>query len=98
MATEPIYANRTVSITELRKNPKKFFYDEPVAVLSNNKTAGYMVSAEYFEEMLAVIELKAPLFAARFNPTKARLDDIAQQGKALLENIDQQSLNTFEEC
>ena len=31
-----ILAEKSVNITELRKNPAKYFIDQPVAVLSNN--------------------------------------------------------------
>jgi hypothetical protein len=40
-----ILAEKSVNITELRKNPAKYFIDQPVAVLSNNRPAGYLLSA-----------------------------------------------------
>jgi antitoxin YafN len=61
--------------------------DEPVAVLSNNKTAGYMVSSEVFEQMVALIESQSK--TSRFRPSKARLAQIAAQGSdALLASSD----------
>ncbi|HAZ8183313.1 antitoxin of toxin-antitoxin stability system, partial [Escherichia coli] len=44
-----ILAEKSVNITELRKNPAKYFIDQPVAVLSNNRPAGYLLSASAFE-------------------------------------------------
>ncbi len=38
-----ILAEKSVNITELRKNPAKYFIDQPVAVLSNNRPAGYLL-------------------------------------------------------
>ncbi len=35
-----ILAEKSVNISELRKNPAKYFIDQPVAVLSNNRPAG----------------------------------------------------------
>lgn len=57
-----ILAEKSVNITELRKNPAKYFIDQPVAVLSNNRPAGYLLSASAFEalmDMLAEQEEKA---------------------------------------
>ena len=52
ISTLPIYAEQAVLITELRKNPSQFFKEEPVAVLSNNKTTGYIFNAELYEQIL----------------------------------------------
>lgn len=46
-----ILAEKSVNITELRKNPAKYFIDQPVAVLSNNRPAGYLLSASAFEAL-----------------------------------------------
>jgi Antitoxin of toxin-antitoxin stability system len=51
-----ILAERTVSITELRKNPAQYFTDEPVVVLSKNKPVGYMVNDKLFEAMVDQLE------------------------------------------
>lgn len=54
----PIYANATVSISDLRSNPSLVFDDAlnaPVAVLNHNKVAAYIVSPELFERMCGLI-------------------------------------------
>lgn len=33
-----------------------YFMDEPVTVLSNNKTAGYMISTELYEQMVEIYQ------------------------------------------
>lgn len=48
MASHTILAEKAVSVSEARKNLSQYFTDEPVAVLSNNKPAGYMLSAELY--------------------------------------------------
>ncbi|MFZ1642749.1 MAG: type II toxin-antitoxin system Phd/YefM family antitoxin [Candidatus Contendobacter sp.] len=50
-----IYADVTVSISELKKNPAHVLREagnRPVAVLSHNKPAFYMVRPELFEALL----------------------------------------------
>jgi antitoxin YafN len=75
MPTQSIFAEKTVSISELRKKPIDYFIDEPVAVLSNNKTAGYMMSAELYEQMVRLLETTCK--TSQFRPSKARLNQIA---------------------
>lgn len=41
-----ILAEKSVNITELRKNPAKYFIDQPVAVLSNNLPRRILLSAQ----------------------------------------------------
>ncbi|PCJ29758.1 MAG: antitoxin of toxin-antitoxin stability system [Moraxellaceae bacterium] len=84
MNTQAIFAEKTVSVTELRKNPSKYFIEEPVAVLSNNSTAGYVVGKELFESMMLLIEAQTPTVLSAFRPNKNRLASIAEQGAALL--------------
>ena len=95
MATQRIYAEQTVSITELRKNPSQFFKEEPVAVLSNNKPAGYMLSADLYEQMIKLLESNHQTSNAQFRPSRARLDEITQQGQALLLEASDKQLGTF---
>ncbi|WP_271274345.1 type I toxin-antitoxin system antitoxin YafN [Aliamphritea hakodatensis] len=99
MSTQAIYAEQTVSITEVRKNPAKYFTEQPVAVLSNNKPAGYMVSAETFEMLIKAVEAQqAPTeFRASFRPTAARLDAIAAAGREALETASDDELGEFTE-
>ncbi|MGQ7745408.1 type I toxin-antitoxin system antitoxin YafN [Pectobacterium brasiliense] len=79
--------------------PAKSFIDEPVAVLSNNLPAGYMVSAKVFEELIALLEEKQGrvYIATRFRPTAERLSDIADSGQKLLQNASDKDLTEFTE-
>jgi antitoxin YafN len=83
MSVSPIYAEQTVSITDLRKSPASYFKNEPVAVLSNNRTAGYIVPAEVYQHMVNMIEQAYPEGRSRFRPSRARLDAIVAEGNAL---------------
>lgn len=97
MATQSVYAEKTVAMSELRKRPADFFDEEPVAVLSNNKTAGYTIGAEAFEKMVLLLESLAPEVRGQFRPGAARLRMIADQGAALLLNASEQELTAFSE-
>ncbi len=53
--THPIYAETTVSMTDLRRNPGRILEDAgnfPVAVLNHNKPAAYLLSAKAYEALL----------------------------------------------
>jgi antitoxin YafN len=95
MSVLSILAEKTVSVIELRKKPCDYFIDEPVAVLSNNKTVGYMVSAKLYEHMVEIIELQSK--TSRFRPSNARLTQIAEQGAELLLAASQDDLGDFAE-
>ncbi len=93
MNIQSILAEKTVSVTELRKKPCDYFLDEPVAVLSNNKTAGYMISAELYEQMVALIDSQSK--TSRFRPSKVRLAQIAEHGSASLLAASEEELGEF---
>jgi len=69
--------------------------DEPVAVLSNNKTAGYMISAELYEQMIRLIESQSS--ESCFRPSSARLAKIFQLGSELLLKASSDELDDFQE-
>lgn len=97
MSTSPIYAEQTVSITDLRKSPASYFKSEPVAVLSNNRTAGYIVPAEVYQHMVKMIEQAYPEGRSRFRPSRARLDAIVAEGSELLTNNSPDEVGRFSE-
>ena len=54
-----IYANATVSVTELKRNLASVLastQNSPVAVLNHNKPEAYLLSAQYYENLLEKLE------------------------------------------
>ncbi|PYC11398.1 type II toxin-antitoxin system prevent-host-death family antitoxin [Pseudomonas mosselii] len=54
-----IFADVTVSVSELKRNPTAVMADaqgKPVAVLNHNRVMGYMVPAELYEAMMERLE------------------------------------------
>jgi len=97
MATQSILAEKTVSISDFRKEPSKYFIGEPVAVLSNNKTTGYVLSPEAFQAIMSLLENVSPETKANFRPSKARLEAIAKKGAELLSQASEDDLGDFSE-
>ncbi len=57
--TSAIYADRSASISELKKNPTatvKSGDGRPVAIMNHSKPAFYCVPASLYEKMLEIIE------------------------------------------
>ena len=92
-----ILVEKSVSITELRKNPALYLSGEPVAVLSNNRPAGYMMSPVVFEAIMDALlqHEKGKEVAGSFRPSAAQLLSIAQRGNDLLINASDQELSEF---
>ncbi len=95
MSTHQILAEKTVSVSEVRKNVNQYFIDEPVAVLSNNKTKGYMLSADLFEQMVNIIENNTTAGKSMFRPASARLQAIAHVNEEILLNSSDVDLGEF---
>ncbi len=94
-----ILAEKSVNITELRKNPAKYFIDQPVAVLSNNRPAGYLLSASAFEALMDLLagREEARALRAHFRPTSERLDEITRRGDEWLRDAKDKDLTDFKE-
>lgn len=95
-----ILTELTVNVTELRKNPGVYFTtDQPVAVLSNNKTAGYMVNAELFEQLIDMISIQqaGKNIIAKFKPSAQRFDEITKQAESILENLSKKDICSYDE-
>ena len=82
---QTILANYTASITELKKSPTKLLEDagnEPIAILNHNSPSAYLVSREYFEKMMDIIDdyHLAQEVAERLNdgekPIRVNIDDL----------------------
>lgn len=97
MSTQSILAEKTVSVTELRKHPTQYFLEEPVAVLSNNKIAGYMIGRELFEKMVRLLDAQSGSVTSTFRPASARMEAINHLGAELLLAATDDELGDFEE-
>jgi len=56
---QEIYANKTVSVTELKRNLASVLSqagDDPVAVLNHNRPEAYLLSAALYERLLKRLE------------------------------------------
>lgn len=99
MATHAILAEKTVSISALRNNPAQYFSDQPIAVLSHNKPAGYIVGAELFEYMVKALEAQTEgkSFKAQFRPSVAQLEELCSRGADLILNATPESMGDYVE-
>ena len=82
---QPILANYTASITELKKSPTQIFEqagNEAVAILNHNVASAYLVPSELYEKMMDVIDdyyLSKEVEEALNNnekPIRLELDDL----------------------
>jgi len=56
---QPILANYTASITELKKSPTQLIQDagdEAVAILNHNVASAYLVPSALYEKMMGIID------------------------------------------
>lgn len=56
---DTIYANTTVSVTELKRNFAAILQqadDSPVAILNHNRPEAYLLPAAYYERLMAYLE------------------------------------------
>jgi antitoxin StbD len=56
---QPILANYTASITELKKSPTQLLKDstdEAVAILNHNVVSAYLVPSSLYEEMMEIVD------------------------------------------
>ena len=81
--TQTIFAQQTVSMTDLRRNPSEVIEvanHSPVAILNHNKPAAYLISAAAYEDMLEQLEdaaLTKTVQASSGGPTvKVKLEDL----------------------
>lgn len=82
---QTLYTDLTVSMSDFKKNPAKVLRDagaQPVAVLSHNKAAFYMVEPGLFEAMLE------DLADARLLPLLKRRIASAERGEITEVDVD----------
>jgi antitoxin YafN len=99
MSTQTMLAEETVSISDFRKSPKDYFTDHAIAVLSNNRPAGYVIGAKAYESMVAILTQlqETTPFEGRFKPTAARMQAIVEKGADLLANATEKDLVEYSE-
>jgi len=82
---QPILANYTASITELKKSPTQLLKDagdEAVAILNHNVASAYLVPSALYEKMMDVMDdyYLSKLVDERLNdnekPIRVELDDL----------------------
>lgn len=82
---DTIYADQTISMSEFKKNPAQVLReagDQPVAVLSHNRPAFYMVTPKLFESLveelvdLDLVETVRDRLARRHTAVDVDIDQI----------------------
>lgn len=56
---DTIYSNKTVSVTELKRNFAEIIReadDSPVAILNHNRPEAYLLPAAHYERLMAYLE------------------------------------------
>ncbi len=56
---DTVFANTTVSVTELKRNYASIIKEtdeSPIAILNHNRPESYLLSAKFYETLLAKIE------------------------------------------
>lgn len=83
MSIRRIFAEVTVSISEMRNKPQLYFMDQPIAAISHNRPVGYVIGARAYEDLVSILlqSLQDVTFEGRFQPTAARLREIIESGK-----------------
>ena len=88
---EAVLADLSISISEFKKNPADVLRradNRPVAVLSHNKTAFYMVPPAVMEALLEELEdadlarIVRDRLAARDTPIPADIDELERAARA----------------
>jgi PHD/YefM family antitoxin component YafN of YafNO toxin-antitoxin module len=54
-SAERLGIEKSVNISDFRKNPSRYFLHGPVEVLSRRRPIGYLIDAELFETMLEAL-------------------------------------------
>lgn len=52
---ERLGIEKSVKISDFRKNPSRYFHHRPVEVLSRGRPIGYLIEPELFETMLKAL-------------------------------------------
>ncbi len=82
---QPILANYTASITELKKSPTQLLKDagdEAVAILNHNVASAYLVPSALYEKMMDIIDdyYLAQIVKERLNdgeePIRVNIDEL----------------------
>jgi len=92
VSTHTILADETVSVSDLRKNPSHYFTDHAIAVLSNNRPTGYVIGADAYEALVALLAQvqQTETFPGQFRPTAERMKAITRKGMTLLEDASEE--------